>query len=48
MYGAVVGAGVLVDWDVIFTKLLSAHFRASGIGGKPDNPVGYFTLEDDW
>ena len=22
--------------------------RSSGIGGKPDNPVAYFTVEDDW
>ena len=22
--------------------------RSEGIGGKPDNPVAYFTVEDEW
>jgi hypothetical protein len=23
-------------------------YRGAGIAGKPDNPVAYFTFEDDW
>ncbi|XP_064597879.1 zinc finger ZZ-type and EF-hand domain-containing protein 1-like [Liolophura sinensis] len=35
------------SWGALEYKF-STEVRAAGIGGKPDNPVAYFTLEDDW
>ena len=30
-----------------FEYKFSLQFRTSGLGGKPDNPVAYFTFDDD-
>ena len=48
-------AGICITgYDDVKGQLLTGgdnfcfNFRNAGVGGKPDNPVAYFTFDDDW